>query len=493
MNNTKFGSPGRFEIELGWIKDREAREHRPAHGGWSTGELKITVGGHVLTRNRRAGKDRDSVQWYLLPVFEWLVKNWTPLFHEENYSWHENDAGPAATSTFMAMRRLIAAEDDINQEKYEKVQSWWQRHALRAADSSALYPDVYFRRLGNDIEISWTARQPTYAPDGFRFSLMPGVATLPIAEVTEPLWQSLEWFVKSSEVADVADIKTVEQLRQRLNELHEISTKDLESWYLPERLLKRIDEVKKKFAIATESARLPSVPAISFFDSPVLMFGGVSPDIGDKDVETLLAFLSSHFGGTESAALTELVDTSIGAPIAAPFEEGYDLAEDLLEQLDLPGNGSFIDIADILTKLGIEIKKQKLHTHSIRGVALAGSQYSPAILVNTKFSFNETKVGQRFTLAHEFFHILYDRTRAKRVTHTSGPWASPGVEKRANAFAAMLLMPRELIRKSVIEKDINSISNAAASMRVGITTLIEHLYNLNVIDEMEREGLAKRD
>jgi len=300
-----------------------------------------------------------------------------------------------------------------------------------------------------------------------------------------------DWFVKSSDVIEAAGLQARVQFQRRLDSLQQTPTRNLESGYLPERLLILIENLKRKFGIASESIRLRSVPAVSFLDSPVLMFGGVSPDISDKDVETLLAFLASHFGHKENSQVTELVDTSIGAPIAAPFEEGYDLAEDLLEQLGLPGTASFIDIADILITLGIAVEEHQLQTHAIRGVALAGMQYSPAILVNTNSQFNRTEFGRRFTLAHEFFHILYDRARAKRVTHTSGPWASPGVEKRANAFAAMLLMPRDLVRRSLVDKEIERIAGAAQSMRVGISSLIEHLYNLNVIDELEREVLRE--
>jgi len=81
-----FGNPDRFEIAVGWTKDREARDLQPAHGGWSTGALRITVGGHVLTLHHHGGKDQHFVHWYLLPVFEWLAENWIPLFHEEKYS-----------------------------------------------------------------------------------------------------------------------------------------------------------------------------------------------------------------------------------------------------------------------------------------------------------------------------------------------------------------------------------------------------------------------
>jgi hypothetical protein len=489
MTSVKFGTPERFEITLGWLKDREPRELGPAHSGWSSGELKISVGGHVLTLHKRNGKDRESVQWYLLPVFEWLADQWMSLFHEERFAWHENSSASAAISAFMATRRLIAADDELGREQYRAVQSWWFRHALRAADSSALYPDLYFRRLGNDIELSWTARQPVHAPDGFRYCLTPGTATVAVGEVVGPLWQALNWFVDSASVVEAADRHALAQLRLKLDHLNSASAPEIERYYLPQRLFARISRAKEKIGLSTESTRHPTAPAIAFMDNAVLMFGGASPDICEDDVESLLSFLLSRSGMQESPALAQLVDTTIGAPIAAPFEEGYELANALIEQLDLLDGRSFVDIAGILSDLEIEQIEQALVTDSIRGVAVAGMQFAPAILVNTTSQFNQTEAGRRFTLAHELFHILYDRARARCVTHTSGPWASPGVEKRANAFADMLLMPHELVSKYLTAFDMDGITSAAKRMRVGRSALIEHLYNLNEIDEMQREIL----
>src|ERR1700761_9440310 len=165
----RFGDPSRFEIAMRWVSDYEPRERRPAHGGWSTGELRLTVGNLVLTRHEFTGSDHDAVHWYLLPFFEWLATNWVSLLHEERFAWRDNHAVPAATAVFMALRRLIDAHSELEQAEYAAVQGWWARHALRSGDSSALFPDLVIRRLVNDVEISWTARQPSYAPDGYRF------------------------------------------------------------------------------------------------------------------------------------------------------------------------------------------------------------------------------------------------------------------------------------------------------------------------------------
>ncbi|MBV9786277.1 MAG: ImmA/IrrE family metallo-endopeptidase [Acidisphaera sp.] len=487
----RFGDPGRFEIAVRWTHDHEPRERRPAHGGWSTGELRLTVGNYVLTRHERGQKVCDTVQWYLLPVFEWLAKQWISLLHEERFGWRENSAAPAATAVFLALRRLIDSHEASSEAAYARVQDWWFRHALRAADSSALYPDVVIRRFIDDVEISWTARQPIHAPDGFRFALSPGAATLPIAEVAGPLWEALAWAVSCPPQLEERDRGSIVELERMIVDLAKLSTVTLEGAYLPRELFQKVEEVRAEQGLQDKSVRVTPAPAISRIDDAVLMFGGVNPDVGASDARDLIALLISQRGGTDNGALSRLVKTSIGAPLSAPFEEGYELAEELLEALEMPGDASAVDIEGIVERLGIDVVRKPLRTATIRGVAIAGEGYAPAIFVNTTSLYNAIDAGRRFTMAHELFHVLYDRERARRITHTSGPWAAPGIEKRANAFAAMLLMPRDLVRRSMpIEAlDRDGLFHAASLMRVGPSALLEHLYNIDLLDEILRDEL----
>ncbi|MEN2991005.1 ImmA/IrrE family metallo-endopeptidase [Tistrella sp. BH-R2-4] len=487
-----FGDPARFEIAVGWTDDPEPRARRPAHGGWSTGVLRLTVGNHVLTRHDYTGGDLNEVHWYLLPVFEWLATNWVFLLHEERFAWRENDGGPAAIASFRALRRLIDAQSPSERVEYAEAQTWWSRHALRAADSSALFPDVVVRRLIDDIEISWTARQPAYAPDGFRFALAPGVATLPVDDVARPLWEALAWAISSPPAGlDEDDRRSLADLGQKIDQLQAFTSPELERSYLPPSLFERLTTARRQIRLDDQSVRMHGIPVLERIDDAVLMFGGANPDIGAADARRLMTLLAHQRGGRDAAALAELVDTKIGLPVAAPFQEGYDLAEDLLEKLDLPDEAAFVDVRSIVSGLGIHVLDEKLDTPSIRGVAIAGTEYCPAILVNLASPFNAVEVGRRFTLAHELFHVLFDRERAKRVSHTSGPWAPPGVEKRANAFAAMLLMPRDMVRRSLPNGALNSdnIRAAAQTMQVGVRALIAHLYNISMLSEFERDEL----
>ncbi len=288
------------------------------------------------------------------------------------------------------------------------------------------------------------------------------------------------------------DRDEIDTLESKLDTLRSLPDSKLEAVYLPPALFSRLEEYLSQGEESVGAKVNPrTIPVVERLDDRVLMFGGTNPDISSSDMGQILGFLALHVQGEESDEMRALVDCGIGAPMSAPHEEGYDLAEDILEEMSLPGDFSFIDIRKIVSDLGVEIKEVSLETDSIRGVALAGEGYSPAILVNMTSQYNRIEEGRRFTLAHELFHILYDRSRAKRVSHTSGPWAPPGVEKRANAFAAMLLMPRALVRRTlcVARPSVDDLDSAAQSMQVGISALREHLYNLNLIDETLREEL----
>ena len=187
--------------------------------------------------------------------------------------------------------------------------------------------------------------------------------------------------------------------------------------------------------------------------------------------------------------LSELVAAREGLPLGTPYLDGECFASDLLGDLEHPGGGDFVDVRAICARLEIAVEEIDFVANSIRGVALAGEGLSPKILVNLTHPYNGSDGGQRFTIGHELCHILFDRSRARRITHVSGSWAPPGIEKRANAFAAYLLMPRELIMRhfsfgTLIRAD--EIGRLAGILHVNESPLVEHLFNLDLIDEVER-------
>ena len=223
------------------------------------------------------------------------------------------------------------------------------------------------------------------------------------------------------------------------------------------------------------------------------MFGGLAPSIDDKDAIQLLRFLKKHQSQNESPELLRLVEERPFNPSLAPYQDGYELAEDVRDELDILPTQPEINIKAILRKLGVSVEERKLRTDSIRGVAVAGSNFKSAILVNMTSPFNQTVEGRKFTMAHELCHILFDRTRARKLSHISGTWTTARVEKRANAFAAMFLASRYAVKRTFNGATPEGIAEQAKVLGLGYSSLIEHLHNLGLIDEADRQKLRLSD
>ncbi len=488
-----FGTPERFEIAVRWTRDAEPRARRPSGYGWSMGDLRITVANHVLTGSRRGLHQQEHIGWYLAPLFDWMASNWVALLHEEDFAWPERTAAPAIVACHRALDQNIGVKDPEGRARYKEIQAWYYRHAVRSAAEGGLFPDLFVRRMMDDIELSWTAEPPLFAPDGFRFSIEPGVARLPVDEVAGPLWEALTWVASHPPVLDAADRAVWRALADKIDSIPSVGPEALERAYVDKRILElvrasleRIDAI----GLIHEDVS-PAKPYLRELSPAVAMFGGVSPNLSEGDVNYLCALLAARAGGGDGTDLSNLVETNEKA-LGVPHEDGYTFAEDFLDSMDLPGDQEWIDVRNIASDLGIDILEKELETDNIRGVALAGQDFTPTILLNLTSPFNQNDFGKRYTIAHELCHILYDRSRARRVTHVSGAWVAPGIERRANAFAAYLLMPRELVVQSWLpqmEQNREGFAAFARRLQVNETALTEHLYNLGIIDDLVRERL----
>jgi hypothetical protein len=103
-------------------------------------------------------------------------------------------------------------------------------------------------------------------------------------------------------------------------------------------------------------------------------------------------------------------------------------------------------------------------------------------------------VTRRFTLAHELCHLLHDRNVGARLAVASGPWAPRGVERRANAFAAMFLMPPDLVTRTLAADpepvySPGGVRFFADALQVSLRAAVNHLHNLGLLDEPERDRL----
>jgi Zn-dependent peptidase ImmA (M78 family) len=230
-----------------------------------------------------------------------------------------------------------------------------------------------------------------------------------------------------------------------------------------------------------------------------LMFGTVSPTITQEDVlllsEKMVEF-SQHFFDGEDLIEKRGHQLEID-PDVPPWIQGYELAEQFFSYSDLRealSESVSVDIEKIIKDLNIRIDTIRLSDDGIRAVALAGKGMISSILLNLTNESNNWNSGKRFTLAHELSHLLIDRSYGQKVAIASGPWAPHSIEKRANAFAAMLLMPREKLDKvmgAALLSDVK-LSDArkiSGIFGVGIRSVIDHLHNCGYLDAYHRQRL----
>ena len=92
---------------------------------------------------------------------------------------------------------------------------------------------------------------------------------------------------------------------------------------------------------------------------------------------------------------------------------------------------------------------------------------------------------------------MFDRSYGRQLAIASGPWAPVDLERRANAFAAMFLMPRDVVRRAIasLQTEVDSVDGIheiAKILRTSFTSTLEHLTNQGFLSEADRDRLREQ-
>jgi len=479
----------------------------------SWGAFEIWVNGVNLCSHLEEGGILPSVSWHLLPLFEWLIENWDALLHEERLPVRnvESDAWSSIQRT--AFPPYFVEKDTGRLSAWEQAwSSWWRRHALRAARDGGLFPDVVFRRLRDDIEVSWGPTPLAGMPEHYRFTCDRGRATVAPETVAGVLFDVLSSAIDHL-LERLPESSTLRELRRRVTCLSTTETDRRLMWLaalgadeqtmqtrwraIKQRMIERFNGAADALLAAKTG---PDHLVISDSGDAALMLASAAPDIQESDAVTLAQYVVDLSRmGRESDRLCPLERTPPPPSYQIrPWQQGYELAKDFLQALGADQESAPLDIAGIIRDLGIDAQERMLITDSVRGLAVASPDHQPGILVNTTHAYNRHGPGKRFGLAHELCHILYDRSRGRRLALSSGSWAPEDLESRANAFAAMVLMPERLVEKAVSHatEPINSkagVLEVAQRLQCGWHSVLWHLRNLGYIDTDARQRVDRED
>jgi len=495
------GDTSKFAFKLSFSDDPDNGAGATAEDSQAWGSFQIWVEERNLAAHYFNGELVESVHWYLLPLLEWFTSNWDPIFHEERLP-NQNSA-PTAEDALQRNAEPPRALNDAEAVQWEERWfEWWNRHSLEAARDGGVFPSVCFRRWRDDLEISWDARLAPQRPETVEFLHASGASRLSLADVAEPLFvviaEASAYLMSRHESSErfkalverVADLKSARE--------------DRVAWLLA--LGTNIDDMRGALEpIRAFAASLSTTARRVIFGeekgsglyvrpfAAALMFGAVSPQVGTTDRIRLLELLAEAVDETDYPV--DLLATTAPVDVDRSWEQGYRLAEQFLAaHVTDAAEVDAVDIERILISLGVTIDEISLEDVYIRAVAIAGPEYRPTVLLNREHQNNAHLHGRRFSLAHELCHLLFDRAFAREIAFASGPWAPRDVERRANAFAAMLLMPPDRVAQLIASSSHRLGSRElaleiAGRLRTGYRAVVEHMCNLSFIADYDRDAL----
>ena len=499
------GDTSAFAIKIAFIDDPDEGRGASSDESLSWGAFQLWVDGWNLCAHLEEGERVEWAHWYLLPLLEWFVREWNPLLHEERLPC---EAADEAWTGLRETRFPLLALDEARRSMWESSwHGWWSRHAMHAAREGGIFPDVVFRRFQDSIELSWGDSRGQGVPNHVTFAVRPGAVRFEPKRVAGPLHDALEGAATYlSSVAPHSD--RIAALKRAIRSLRTRQQGSRVAWLAGLGVDK--DSVRRgwnrlKHQIGAFSKEQQNVLLATSGDSQLvvegschaaLMFGSLAPNVAKSDVMVLaesLLRLTSPDGDTEAMA-ARCHAAPLGDSDDPPWQQGYALAQELQDSLDGCVDGERVDVEAILERLGVDVAEVSLSDRAVRGVAFAGPHHRSGIVWNRNSHFNADSRGRRFTLAHELCHLLFDRSVGQRLAVASGPWAPPSLEQRANAFAAMLLMPTETVRTVVTGMNEliatgQGISMVADRLQTGFLATLWHLRNLGFVDDSSRQRI----
>ena len=505
------GRRDEFAIKLAFDSDPDRGAGAARSRSLSWGNIEIWVNGLNLCQHTEAGVTLDAVHWYMYPVLRWLVDSWDYLLHEERLPCRN-----AGRDAWQSMKKTSDAPPGLADQQAEQWeaswQNWWSRHCLLASREGGLFPDVYIRRFRNQVEFSWGPSGIAGKPEHYRFHASHGYARISPETVADCLCGVIENATahlckEAGDVdeyvrlkADFEALDLIDRSKHRLALASGFSDNGSTAVSQYSELLQSYRDASGDSQLGLGLQDQHSKVVIEEVPAVCLMFGCVAPTISKQDVQQLAkTVVDAQDQDSESIQMKNMVgEKPIRSTLQRPWDEGYELADAFHEALqDRFRSAPPVEIENIYRDFGIQLTEISLQDSTIRAVAIAGEHFKPTVAINSNYASQESHV-RRFTMAHELCHLLHDRSYGTDLVMASGPWAPVDLEKRANAFAAMFLMPVELIEQILKHSQFDltltsDVWKMANELQVSFTALVEHLCNLAFIDEFDRDQMRLKE
>lgn len=357
-------------------------------------------------------------EWNWIDLLEWLGRSWKWLLGED---------GLPVTNGFATSTDLDSFIGQAAEDKKEALWDFLDVHDLAAALTGAWSSSLVVWREG-----------------------LIGHILTPDAHVQEP------WERTRAALEQLGD-----QISERLSQtdgLDERGSRAIASWSARARV--RTEELVQIAGLAGSAAtrvadrtslrdsQLDDLPGSEVF-AAAKMVSGLSASVIDRVLDS---FESIPLVDTKPInEMTErLLGNNVASAVSTPHEEGYQYATAFRALIRLAPEEPF-DPRAWLSTMGIHQGQVDLQTSQIDAVAAWGTSHGPGVLINSVGRHSQGPRGVNASLAHEICHLLVDRNSALPAAEVFGGRINESVEKRANAFAAELLLPREIAGRAFVD------------------------------------------
>ncbi len=371
------------------------------------------------------------VEWTWVDFLEHLALIWPALSVEQNYpfDWLNKSALHPGEMWERAESRWSRMGDDVADEEEPTLYAFHNRHNLAAGWKGLCLPSLYWLRVGHSVWLSPEGGTPILAEFSACMQSLEAIGD-----------QLASCFRGSLNVRVAAAVGAWHARQQALAASFLNYATGLNSTELA---VIENGIARQEFWEITSFHDWQSAAAN---DSEILAVARMTKGIVKAEVTASLIERIRQLPQVATPKLDELGLRAVthlkmsGSKYV--HEAGYCLAVWLRQQLHLDVFTPF-EIESYLSELGINIINAQFATDHIEAMACLGKR-GPVVILNEDRAYHD-KQRLRMTLAHELCHFLLDRHTALPVAEVMGGSVDLCVERRANAFAAELLLPRAAV------------------------------------------------
>lgn len=402
-----IGSSGGLQFEL-------SLDPNDKHGlAW--GEGMVLLDGEPVWFDEDTEGWEIPVQWTWVDLLEFLGRWWPWIVHEQDYPYPFQPLYPGFLLREAELRWQELSDEQAEEEE-EEVYRFLARHDLAEALKGIFLPSLILLRQGNTCHISAALRQNRIC------------SWAEVQSTLEELGQFLAETV--SESTNPRSQYALELWRRREERRAELEL------YLTTGLS---EELRRSFEGV--DWRTMEIRAVARMSSKTVIL---------SDQQEFLRCIASmpHRETPELDRLAEQVHQEF-QEIGAPHKQGYWVANQLRSMLGLSWS-EYVEPRSFLEEWGVLIQEIQIEGCPVQAVTAWGEEHGPAILLNIGAGSRAAhEFGQRATLAHEIGHLLLDRDRGLPAGEVLGGRIPEYLEKRARAFAAEFLLPREAAEEAM--------------------------------------------